>query len=60
MVHGKKDESVPVTYSKKVLKLFKNAERKLVIIKKGDHSLSSKKWLKILTKELSLLFNQLL
>ena len=60
MVHGKKDESVPVTYSKKVLKIFKNAERKLVIIKKGDHSLSSKKWLKILTKELSLLFNQLL
>ena len=57
MVHGKKDESVPITYSKKVLKLFKNAERKLVIIKKGDHSLSSKKWLKILIKELSLLFN---
>ena len=60
MVHGKKDESVPITYSKKVLKLFKNAERKLVVIKKGDHSLSSKKWLKILIKELSLLFNQLL
>ena len=46
MVHGEKDESVPPNYSKKVLKIFKKAERKLVIIKKGDHSLSSKKWLK--------------
>ena len=60
MVHGKKDESVPPVYSKKILKIFKNAEKKLVIIKKGDHSLSSKKWLRILTKELSLLVNQLL
>ena len=53
MVHGEKDESVPSSYSKKVLKIFKNAEKKLVIVKKGDHSLSSKKWLKILIKELS-------
>jgi len=53
MVHGAKDESVPLSYSKKVLKIFKNAKKKLVIIKKGDHSLSSKKWLKILIKELS-------
>jgi pimeloyl-ACP methyl ester carboxylesterase len=55
MVHGEKDESVPVVYSRKVLKLFKNARKKLVIIKNGDHSLSSKKWLKILTNELSLI-----
>jgi esterase/lipase len=55
MVHGKKDESVPPSYSKKILKIFKNAKKKLVIIKKGDHSLSSKKWLKILTQELSLM-----
>src|SRR6056300_1744941 len=55
MVHGEKDESVPVVYSRKVLKLFKNAKKKLVIIKNGDHSLSSKKWLKILTNELSLI-----
>ncbi len=52
MVHGEKDESVPPNYSKKVLKIFKNAKRKLVIVKKGDHSLSSNKWLKILIKEL--------
>ncbi|MGL3827421.1 alpha/beta hydrolase [Candidatus Pelagibacter communis] len=55
MVHGEKDESVPVTYSRKVLKLFKKAEKKLVIVKNGDHSLSSKKWLKILTNELNLI-----
>jgi uncharacterized protein len=53
MIHGEKDESVPSSYSKKILRIFKNAEKKLVIIKKGDHSLSSKKYLKILVKELS-------
>ena len=52
-VHGKKDEVVPVNYSKKVLKVFKNAFKKLLIIKNGDHSLSSKKNLKIITKELN-------
>jgi esterase/lipase len=55
MVHGEKDESVPVTYSRKILKLFKKAQKKLVIVKNGDHSLSSKKWLKILTDELNLI-----
>ena len=55
MVHGEKDESVPSSYSKKVLKIFKKAKKKIVVVKKGDHSLSSKKWLKILIKELSLI-----
>ena len=57
MIHGEKDESVPLLYSKKVLGLFKNSKKKLVIIKNGDHSLSTKKNLKILIKELSLLVN---
>ena len=52
MVHGKKDEVVPVNYSKKVLKVFKNAKKKLLIIKNGDHSLSSKRNLNKITKEL--------
>ena len=43
MLHGSKDEVVPVTYSKKVLRLFINAKKKMIIIKNGDHSLSSKK-----------------
>ena len=57
MVHGSKDESVPVSYSKKVLKIFKNSQKKLIIIKNGDHSLSSPKWLKILKKELKFIIN---
>ena len=57
MVHGQKDESVPVSYSKKVLKIFVNSKKKLVIIKKGDHSLSSPKWLGILKKELKIIIN---
>ena len=55
MVHGENDKSVPVSYSKKILRVFKKAKKKLVVIKKGDHSLSSKKWLKILIKELKLI-----
>ena len=57
MVHGQKDESVPVSYSKKILKIFVNSKKKLVIIKKGDHSLSLPKWLSILKKELKILVN---
>lgn len=52
MVHGEKDEVVPISYSKKVLKIFPKAKKKMIIIKNGDHSLSTKKWLKIITKEL--------
>ena len=55
MVHGQKDEVVPVSYSRKVLKIFQKAKKKLVIIKNGDHSLSSQRWLKIITKELKLI-----
>ena len=54
MIHGEKDNVVPVSYSRKVLKLFPNARKKLNIIKKGDHSLSRKKWLKIILNELKL------
>jgi esterase/lipase len=57
MIHGSKDKSVPVSYSKKVLKMFINAKKKLVIVKNGDHSLSSPKWLKLLKKELRLIIS---
>ena len=57
MVHGQKDESVPVSYSKKILKIFLNSKKKLVIIRKGDHSLSSPKWLSMLLKELKIMIN---
>jgi pimeloyl-ACP methyl ester carboxylesterase len=55
MVHGQKDEVVPVSYSRKVLKIFQKAKKKLVIINNGDHSLSSQRWLKIIMKELKLI-----
>ena len=55
MIHGQKDEVVPVSYSRKVLKIFQKAKKKLVIINNGDHSLSSQKWLKIIIKELKLI-----
>ena len=57
MIHGKKDEVVPVSYSRKVLKIFKNAKKKLVVVKSGDHSLSKPKWLKLIKKELKLIIN---
>ena len=55
MVHGQKDEVVPLSYSRKILKIFTNAKKKLVTVKNGDHSLSSNKGLKILKKEIKLI-----
>ena len=52
MVHGSKDEVVPVSYSKKILNNFKKAKKRILIIKNGDHSLSSKTNLKRINKEL--------
>ena len=52
MIHGRKDEVVPVVYSRKVLGLFSKAKKKLIILNNGDHSLSSKKNLKKIIIEL--------
>ena len=52
MIHGSKDEVVPTSYSRKVLRLFTKANKKLVIIKNGDHSLSNKQGLKRILLEL--------
>ena len=52
MVHGSKDEVVPVIYSRKILKIFNNAKKNILVIKNGDHSLSSKVSLKKINKEL--------
>ncbi len=58
MVHGSKDEVVPINYSRKVLKIFTQAQKKLIIIKNGDHSLSSKLGLKKINVELNkIIFN---
>ena len=53
MVHGENDGLVPVSFSRKVLSVFTGAKKKLVIIKKGDHSLSDKSPLKKIIKELN-------
>ena len=53
MIHGKKDELVPISFSRKVLSIFSKAKKKLVIIKNGDHSLSNKNPLKKIIKELN-------
>jgi pimeloyl-ACP methyl ester carboxylesterase len=52
VIHGAKDDVVPVIYSRKVLKIFTKAKKKLVIVKNGDHSLSNKKGLKKIVSEL--------
>ena len=59
MFHGKKDEVVPANFSIKVLKLFINAEKKLILIKNGDHSLSQKKNLNRMALELEIILNQI-
>ena len=51
-IHGGKDDIVPQSYSKKVLKIFSAAKKKLVIIKNGDHSLSNKQGLERIEIEL--------
>ena len=55
MIHGQKDEVVPIIYSKHVLKIFSRAKKKMVIIKNGDHSLSSQKSLRKIEKELNII-----
>ena len=52
ILNKKIKSSIPTSYSRKVLKLFTKANKKLVIIKNGDHSLSSKRGLKRILLEL--------
>ena len=55
MIHGQKDEVVPVIFSRYVLKLFSQAKKKILIIKNGDHSLSNQNSLKKIIKELNII-----
>ena len=55
LFHGLNDEVVPMVFSKKILKIFKKAKKKLIKIKNGDHSLSRKNDLKKICKELNYL-----
>ena len=60
MIHGGEDEVVPTSFSRKVLSLFPNAKKKLMIIKNGDHSLSSQVFLKKIIKELNRLVKDII
>ena len=46
LFHGSKDEVVPLSFSRKILKVCKKSKKKLIIIKNGNHSLSRKSDLK--------------
>ena len=50
---------VPVSFSRKVLNVFRNAKKKLVIFNSGDHSFQ-KKFIDRITNELKNLFNKFL
>ena len=58
LFHGSKDEAVSAVYSKKLIKIFKNAKRKVLIIKGGDHSLFNVKYQKKIINELQNIINQ--
>jgi len=59
ILHGQKDEVVPISISRKILKIFTNATKKLIIIKRGDHSLSNKINLKRIINEISFIYKKL-
>ena len=59
ILHGKKDDVVPISISRKILNIFKNANKKLILIKSGDHSLSKKNNLKKLISEIEIIYNRL-
>ena len=52
LFHGKKDDVVPVSYSRKILKFCKKSKKKLIVIQNGQHSLSRKNDLKKICSEL--------
>jgi esterase/lipase len=58
LFHGTNDEVVPINFSKKIFKIFKNSKKKLFKIKNGDHSLSRKSDLKKICNELNYMIKQ--
>ena len=60
LFHGKKDEVVPVSFSRKTLSVFKKAKKNLFIINRGDHSLSDPKSLKFIKGKLSKMIKNIL
>ena len=59
ILHGEKDDVVPISISRKIIKIFKKAKKKLIIVKNGDHSLSKKNNLKRVMREIKYIHNNL-
>ena len=59
MIHGQRDEVVPTIYSNYVLNIFRKAKKKKVIIKNGDHSLSNRRSLRRVIKELEIIIKDI-
>ena len=53
LFHGTKDTVVPLSFSKKIIKICKKSKKKLIKVKNGDHSLSKKNDLKKICNELA-------
>ena len=53
LFHGANDKVVPLSLSKKIMKICKKSKKKLIIVKNGDHSLSKKNDLKKIYNELN-------
>ena len=59
LFHGTKDEVVPLNLSKKILKICKKSQKKLIKIKNGNHSLSRKGDLKKICNELNYMLKKI-
>ena len=53
LFHGTNDKVVPISFSKKIIKVCKKSKKKLIKVKNGDHSLSRKNDLKKICNELN-------
>ena len=53
LFHGTKDVVVPLSFSKKIIKVCKKSRKKLIKVKNADHSLSRKNDLKKICNELA-------
>ena len=60
LFHGTNDEVVPISFSRKILKIFKKSNKKLIKVKNGNHSLSKKNDLKKIYNELYQMVKDLL
>ena len=59
LFHGTNDKTVPLNFSRSILKVCKKSKKKFIIIKNGNHSLSRKSDLKKICNELREIVNNI-